>query len=178
MNMPYRYLDDRKEVIIRVADNHRFYPRDDSEFLNWQTAGGIPDTAAPPSNSDLWNRIKSKRDTVLLGGVKVGTKWYHTDDASRIKYLALLKMAEQALTAGAVGTTVLQYGGVDIKWKTMDGTFINMTVQRAQDVFNAVSGLDFTAFAAAETHKAAMEIAADPAAYDFSAGWPASFPAV
>lgn len=122
-----------------------------------------------------WRNIKEKRTTVELGGVKVGTKWYHTDDASRIKYLGLFKLAEQALAAGSVGTTVLQYGGVDIRWKTMDGTFINMTVQRAQDVYFAVFGLDMAAFAAAETHKTAMEAAADPAAYDFSAGWPASY---
>lgn len=131
-----------------------------------------------PTAAEVWRLIKARRDTVLLGGVKVGTKWYHTDDASRIKYLGLFKLAEQALAAGAVGTTVLQYNATDIKWKTMDGTFINMTVQRAQDVYFAVFGLDMAAFAAAETHKVAMEAAADPSAYDFSAGWPASFPAV
>lgn len=130
---------------------------------------------SPKSVGDIWVDIKAKRTSVELGGVKVGTKWYHTDDASRIKYLGLFKLAEQALAAGSVGTTVLQYGGVDIKWKTMDGTFINMTVQRAQDVYFAVFGLDMAAFAAAEAHKTAMEAAADPAAYDFSAGWPASY---
>lgn len=141
---------------------------------------GYPVAVNPPAATvgDIWQLIKAKRTAVELGGVKVGTKWYHTDDASRIKYLGLFKLAEQALAAGAVGTTVLQYNATDIKWKTMDGTFINMTVQRAQDVYFAVFGLDMAAFAAAETHKVAMETAADPAAYDFSAGWPASFPAV
>lgn len=127
------------------------------------------------AQATTWLKIKAKRAAIELGGVKVGMKWYHTDDASRIKYLGLFKLAEQALAAGSVGTTVLQYGGVDIRWKTMDGTFINMTVQRAQDVYFAVFGLDMAAFAAAETHKTAMEAAADPAAYDFSAGWPASY---
>jgi hypothetical protein len=140
---------------------------------NWPPAPALLERQAK-----AWGGIKAKRTAVELGGVKVGTKWYHTDDASRIKYLGLFKLAEQALAAGAVGTTVLQYNATDIKWKTMDGTFINMTVQRAQDVYFAVFGLDMAAFAAAETHKVAMEAAADPAAYDFSAGWPASFPAV
>lgn len=128
----------------------------------------------PPTAAEVWNRIKAQRDSALLGGVKVGAKWYHTDDASRIKYLALLKMAEQALAAGASGATVLQYGGVDIQWKTLDNTFAAMTVQLAQEVFAAVAGLDFTAFAVAEQHRMAMEAAADPAAYDFTTGWPAS----
>lgn len=128
-----------------------------------------------PSAADIWLRIKAKREAIKSGGVKVGTKWYHTDDASRIQYLALLKMAEQALAAGATATTVLQYGGVDIQWKTMDNTFIKMTVQRAQDVFNAVAGLDFASFAVAETHKSAMEASATPSAYDFSTGWPLTF---
>lgn len=125
-----------------------------------------------------WAAIKVKRDAVKLGGLKVGTKWYHTDETSRTQYIGLLRLADAAVAAGGVGTTVLQYSAQDIQWKTMDGTFIKMTVQRANDVFAAVTGLDFAAFAAAETHKAAMEAAADPVAYNFSAGWPASFPVV
>lgn len=124
----------------------------------------------------VWEAIKAKRDGVVLKGVKVGTKWYHSDEPSRTKYIGLLRMADAAVAAGGTGTTTLQYGGQDIQWKTMDGTFIKMTVQRANDVFNAVSGLDFAAFAVAETHRAAMQASADPAAYDFSAGWPATFP--
>lgn len=129
-----------------------------------------------PTAADMLGRIKAKRDQIVLQGIKVGTKWYHSDEASRTKYIGLLRMADAAVTAGGAGTTPLQYGGQDIQWKTMDGTFIKMTVQRANDVFAAVSGLDFAAFAVAETHKAAMEVSADPAAYDFSSGWPATFP--
>lgn len=124
---------------------------------------------------DKWFVIKAKRDAIKAGGVKVGTKWYHSDETSRTQYIGLLRMADAAVAAGGTGSTTLQYGGQDIQWKTMDGTFIKMTVQRANDVFNAVGGLDFTAFAAAETHKTAMEASADPASYDFAAGWPAIF---
>lgn len=122
-----------------------------------------------------WDAIKAKRDAIKAGGVKVGTKWYHSDETSRTQYIGLLRMADAAVAAGGTGSTTLQYGGQDIQWKTMDGTFIKMTVQRANDVFNAVSGLDFAAFGAAEAHKAAMEASADPASYDFAAGWPATF---
>lgn len=145
----------------------------------WKKSGSV--FAPPPSVSlvdikaGAWEAIKAKRDTVSAGGVKVGTKWYHSDESSRAKYLGLVCIADAAVAAGGASTATLQYGGQDIQWKTMDGSFIKMTVQRANDVFNAVSGLDFTAFAAAETHRVAMEASADPSAYDFANGWPATF---
>lgn len=128
-----------------------------------------------PTATQIWDAIKAKRDAIKAGGVKVGTKWYHSDETSRTQYIGLLRMADAVVATGGTGSTTLQYGGQDIQWKTMDGTFIKMTVQRANDVFNAVSGLDFAAFGAAEAHKAAMEASADPAGYDFAAGWPAIF---
>lgn len=130
---------------------------------------------APPTAVEIWCFIKAKRDTVKSGGAKVGILWFHSDEASRTQYVGLLRMADAALAAGGSGSTTLQYNGQDIQWKTMDGTFIKMTVQLANDVFAAVSGLDFAAFGVAEIHKAAMEAAADPATYDFSTGWPATF---
>ena len=147
------------------------------EYQEWVAAGNTPYPAqsATEAKAAKLEAIKAKRTAIKAGGVKVGTKWYHSDETSRTQYIGLLRMADAAVAAGGTGTTTLQYGGQDIQWKTMDGTFIKMTVQRANDVFNAVSGLDFAAFGAAETHKAAMEASADPASYDFAAGWPATF---
>lgn len=123
----------------------------------------------------VWERIKARRDQVKAGGVKVGTKWYHTDTESRIQHLGLLEKARAARAAGGTDATRLQVLGQDIKWKTMDGSFIYLTVKHAEDIFAAVTDLDAAAFAAAETHRVAMEASADPAAYDFSVGWPATF---
>lgn len=134
-----------------------------------------PAPTAAEVKTAQWEAIKAERDAIKAGGVKVGNKWYHSDETSRTQYIGLLRMADAAVAAGGSGTTTLQYGGQDIQWKTMDGTFIKMTVQRANDVFNAVSGLDFAAFGAAEAHKAAMEASADPASYNFAAGWPETF---
>ena len=123
----------------------------------------------------MWHAIKSKRGAIKAGGVKVGTKWYHTDTESRIQHLWLLEKARAARAAGGTDATRLQALGQDIKWKTMDGSFIYRTVKHAEDIFAAVTDLDAAAFAAAETHRVAMETSADPAAYDFSVGWPATF---
>jgi hypothetical protein len=140
-------------------------------------ANGFPVLTDPPAptSAEIWDRIKAKRDVIKAGGVKVGTKWYHTDTESRIQHLGLLEKARAARAAGGTDATRLQALGQDIKWKTMDGSFIYLTVKHAEDIFAAVTDLDAAAFAAAETHRVAMEASADPAAYDFSVGWPATF---
>lgn len=129
----------------------------------------------PPTTAEIWDSIKSKRDAIKAGGVKVGIKWYHTDTESRIQHLGLLEKARGARAAGGTDATRLQALGQDIQWKTMDGSFIYLTVKHAEDIFAAVTDLDAAAFATAETHRVAMEASADPAAYDFSVGWPATF---
>ena len=60
-------------------------------------------------------------------------------------------------------------------WKTMDGTTVTMTQALAGQIFATAAASNIAIFAAAETHRAAMEAAADPATYDFSSGWPAVF---
>lgn len=109
----------------------------------------------------VWGRIKAERDRRKAGGIKVGTKWFHTDDASRIQHMALNMM----------GANI----PANLQWKTMDGSFVTMTQSLAGQVFQAVALLDMQAFAKAEEHRIAMEASNDPASYDFSAGWPASF---
>lgn len=137
-------------------------------------ANGFPMLAdqPAPTAAEIWNRIKAKRDAIKAGGVKVGTKWYHSDTDSRIQFIGLKDQARDILAAGQPDSTRLQKLGQDVKWKTVDGTFIFLTVKHAFDIGSAIGDLDAMAFAAAETHRAAMEASADPAAYDFSAGWP------
>jgi hypothetical protein len=128
------------------------------------------------SKDQVWESIKAERDRRKAGGVKIGTKWYHTDADSRIQHLSLKDQARDLLAAGQPDTTRLQKLGQDVRWKTMDGSFIYLTVKHAFDIVAAVGDLDALAFTAAETHRVAMEASADPASYDFSAGWPATFP--
>lgn len=108
-----------------------------------------------------WERIKAERERRKAGGVKVGTKWFHSDEASRIQQLGLVMMG-----AGIPS---------NLQWKTMDGSFVTMTQTLAGQIFQASAANDMAIFAAAETHKAAMEASADPASYDFSTGWPKAF---
>lgn len=132
--------------------------------LLWLGGDPIPpqaelDTKLLVTKQDLvWQDIKTLRDTRLSGGFSCQGKWWHSDNESRIKYLGLLMLGANMPTT--------------IYWKTMDGSFVNMTPTLAGQIFNTVAGWDTTTFTNAEQHKAAMMQVADPFSYDYSTGWP------
>lgn len=105
-----------------------------------------------------WGRIKAERDRRKAGGVKVGDKWFHSDDGSRLQQMGLVMMGAN-IPAG-------------LQWKTPDGSFITMTASLAQQIFTAQVTSDQTIFAHAEALRVAMEASADPEAFDYLAGWP------
>ena len=139
-----------------------------------QVQGGawvvLPEYPVPPTipllqrQTEAWERIKQERDRRKYLGVKVGAHWFHSDDPSRIQQLALAMMGN-AIPAG-------------LQWKTLTLTpppvFVNMTQALAQGIFTATAASDAAIFAAAETHRVAMEAISDPENYDCSGGWPAS----
>ena len=141
---------------------------DDATFANLLPEGSVEITDADAaqiqaptveqSKAHKWEGIKGERDRRKAGGVKVGAKWFHSDDGSRIQQMSLVMM----------GASI----PANLQWKTMDGTFITMTQTLASQVFQAVAASDQAIFTAAETHRATMEASADPAAYDYSTGWP------
>lgn len=135
-------------------------PEEVAEIEAWRSA------LAVHAQDTAWNRIKSERDRlsetggykVVVGGVD---KWFHSDQKSKTQQLGLVLM-------GAAVSSVPQ-------WKTMDGTFVTMTQTLAGQIFAAAATMDGTLFAVAEAHRTAMLAAPDPAAYDFSGGWPAVY---
>ena len=132
-------------------------------YQDWLKAGNTPipmDTT--PIKPLMWQRIKAERDRRIQdGGYKVGTKWYHSDTFSRTQQMGLVMM----------GANI----PANTPWKTMDGSFVVMTQTLAGQIFGAAAASDIAIFSAAETHRAAMEASADPAAYDFTGGWPPMF---
>ena len=83
------------------------------------------------------------------------------DEASRIQYIGLVNIGANFPP--------------DIEWKTMDGSFVNMTLSIAQTLIGTTAISDNAVFSAAEKHKAEMMKLANPLDYDFSAGWPIAF---
>ena len=110
-----------------------------------------------------WEAIKAERDRRKVLGVKVGNHWYHSDADSRIQQISLFVM----------GASVLP-----IPWKTLTTTpppvFVTMTQTIAAGIFQNTAASDAAIFAAAETHRIAMEASPTPETYDFTGGWPAS----
>jgi hypothetical protein len=138
----------------------------------------VQQTPAPdPSKAraSRWESIKVERDRRKAGGFKVGALWFHSDADSRIQHIGLKDKARDLITAGGAMTDNLIILGQSVKWKTMDGSFATITAQLAFDIVAAAGDLDARLFTVAETHRVAMEAAADPATYDFSAGWPETF---
>lgn len=151
------------------ADAVEITDAEHAALLNAQSMGrvieadalGMPIAVDPPkpTAAQVWELIKAERDRRTdLGGYKVGTKWFHSDQKSRSQQLGLVLL----------GSNI----PANTPWKTMDGSFVTMTQTLAGQILAAAAASDIAIFAAAETHKAAMEAAADPAAYDFSVGWP------
>lgn len=143
-------------------------------------ATGRPTLQAPPSPTAdaIWENIKDDRDhRSAHSGVQIGGKWYHTDAASKLHHLGNKDTARDQIAAGGTMADALRdpLTGQQIVWKTMDGSWQPLTVQLAFDIAAAVKAAELAHHAAAEQHRAAMAAAADPAAYDYSGGWPPAF---
>lgn len=160
-----KYFKDEKNTVFAFAadgSQDAFIPPNLAEITEAEAnALRFPAPTRAELIAHAWAAIKTERDHRKAGGVKVGDKWFHSDDASRIQQLALVMMGA-GLPAG-------------LQWKTMDGSFITMTPALAQQVFTGQAASDQAIFAVAEQHRVAMEASPDPAAYDFSTNWPKIF---
>ena len=107
---------------------------------------------------DIWKEIQARRDYRKAAGIKITGNWYHSDDTSRIQQLALVMFGANM--------------PADILWKTMQGTFIQMTPQLAMSIFQTIAGLDQAVFSKAEFHRQTMILSQDPVNYDYTVGWP------
>ena len=145
--------------ITEVPDAAR--PDDRFHYVGEQLPDGtFPSTPKPREQTDarVWSLIKSERDRRKAGGVKVGDKWFHSDDGSRLQQMGLVMMGA-SIPAG-------------LQWKTLDGSFTTMTASLAQQIFTAQATSDQTIFAHAEALRAALVACPDPEAFDYLAGWP------
>lgn len=123
----------------------------------------ILDTAALDiARTEVWKEIQASRDGRRISGVFVQGNWYHSDDPSRIQQIALVMMGANMPT--------------NIMWKTMQGTFVQMTPSLAGAIFQSIIGQDTKIFAQAEYHRQTMiSTGVWPHDYDFSAGWPQTY---
>lgn len=114
----------------------------------------------PQVQSAMWDAIQTERELRKLSGLPLNGKRFHSDADSRIQQLGLVMLGEN-----------IPYG---LQWKTMDGSFVEMTPALAQQIFVGTAQRDTAIFAAAEAHRAAMLALSwqDAQQYDYSQGWP------
>ena len=101
-----------------------------------------------PDNSELkvklWEEIKQERDRrTQQGGYCVNGKWFHSDIFSRTQQMGLVMMGNNI--------------PLGLQWKTMDGSFVNMTPELANSIFTAAVQSDTALFSHAEQLRIQME---------------------
>ncbi|WP_019272350.1 DUF4376 domain-containing protein [Neisseria lactamica] len=110
------------------------------------------------SAAAVWEKIKQKRHENLRGGVYVESvdKWFHSTDEARQQYTFMRTLPQLP---------------PDLKWKTMDGGFVNLTRALLDELSLKLLADEQQDFANAERHRALMEQSDDPETYDYSDGW-------
>lgn len=142
----------------------------------WQVSPQLVAELRAKTEAGSWALIKDERDRRSIAGIMVGSLWVHSDLFSRSQWLGLKDNARDALAAGRAMTDgLLDSDGQAIVWKMLDGAFLPVTAQMAFDVVAAVTRSDIALFTFAEQHNSAMRAATDPAAYDYTTGWPKSY---
>lgn len=110
----------------------------------------------------VWTKIKAIRDEKITnGGHCVDGKWYHSDTVSRSQQTGLYLMGE-GVPAG-------------LMWKTMDGSFVEMTPVLAKKIFFAAAGQDSALFQYAESLRQQVKESNDPEQVDIVNNWPTTF---
>jgi hypothetical protein len=121
--------------------------------------------AAAPSAAEVWDLIKDKRTLVNSGGVYADGDWFHTDAETRGQY---------AIMYAAISVNSLPDSyQFNSSWKTMSGTFRQMTVHLLKLIVNIGISNAAANYANAETHRQALMSSSTPHTYDYSSGWTA-----
>lgn len=166
-------------AIVRISDNANIPLMEGNiDYVNYQSWVSAGNAADPDPNyttdaikNTKWLEIKNQRDNRKAGGVFVDNYWFHTDDASRIQWIALKDTARDNITAGGHMTDIIQMLGQNLSWKTLSGAFVTVTNQMAYDVVQATKNLDAILFSQAETKRQEVNASATPATYDTTTGW-------
>ena len=170
----YRTDDGAKvqvEQVGELPDELTFTPREnvhqtwDAKAKAWVLPPDVAARLKAEQQDEMWERIKAKRYDNLRHGVyaKSVGKWFQTDDATRLQYLAL---ALESVTGGFKKP---------INWKTMDNSFLQLTPELLREIMQTMHDNEQADFANAEKHKASLLEAENPLEYDYSGGWTASY---
>ena len=132
--------------LVEIPDPKLADGEKEEHYYRTETSDRMPPYVIFTKKSDeqiaaiRWEKLKQIRDEKIInGGAKVGDKWFHSDTHSKVQQLSLL-LAGENLPAG-------------IQWKTMDGTFIEMTPALAQQIYQAQMAQEAAIFNICELKK-------------------------
>lgn len=120
-----------------------------------------PPNTLPRTRMSVWERAKRERDRRYTSGMFVLTRWFQTDDAARLRVMLMV----------ARGASL----PANTRWRTIDGSFINMTPTRASNLLEAMLDYEQQVFERAESLRDEIAASAIPLTIDILAGWPVTF---
>lgn len=150
-----------------VSDDLTVSPPRPSEYhiwdgAKWKISKADAARLKTAAIASVWERIKQKRHDNLRGGVYVesAAKWFHSTDEARQQYTFMRTLPQLP---------------PDLMWKTMDGGFVKLTRELLDELSLKMLADEQKDFANAERHRALLEQAEQPEAYDYSDGWTESY---
>lgn len=140
------------------------YSKFNTDTKSWEIDESKREEYLARAREEVWEKIKARRTESIDTGVYHPRlqKWFHTDAESQRNYSLLGHAISSALYKPK-------------RWKTMDGTFIEMTREVFQDIIALALGKADGDYKNAEIHKAKLMQSTDPLAYDYSTGWSAGY---
>jgi hypothetical protein len=148
------------------------------EYQNWVDEGGVtlpyrtPEEAQLEVKTEIKNTAISKR----YSGILIGTYWLPTDPDSRIEYIILKDLARDLYESGYGIDTPIIVDGDEVELESMDGVFVVATIRKVKILIKTLQALDRRLRRVAKYHIAQMLLAENPLQYDYSTGWPPSYP--
>ena len=156
----FNHLDSEIPFIASISDTDPY----NQDLFNTAKTGGFGLVAPIGAvltelQTQRWNEVTTIRDTLIQkGGCKVNAKWFHSDTHSKLQQLGLL----------ISGTNL----PADLKWKTMDGTFVDMTPTLTQQLYQAQMMTESAIFSYAEQLRSLIMSSVNPMSIDIVNGWP------
>lgn len=141
----------------------------DSQSKTWLLDTAEAAALKAQQQEEMWARIKAKRYDNLRHGVYIKSvgKWFQTDDATRLQYLTLRTLPDEAFP-------------LKEPWRTMDNTDLppeKCTKALFEEIVMQIVADEMADFHNAKRHHAAMLQAEHPLGYDYSGGWTQTYQA-
>lgn len=172
------YVIDMYGSLIRVdAAGRTSIPADPANvdyqaYLLWQAAGGValPEETREQVIARVGRQIAIRRDQEAKAEFEVDGEWYQAADANAIEVLGM-GLAIALVAMGKLPPQVLARIE-SAEWTTVAGDRVAITEELILKLFVAHIMHKADVYDAAKQHVEALAQASDPAAYDYSGGWP------